>query len=241
MSWRPQSEKAKTFRTTLRQMRVNLKFSTNCGRFWLSGKFMDYPDSFCPGSSWAVWTVSRLSGQFLDIPDCFWLVWTASALSGQFLVCPESFWIIRNFLNCLDSFLIVRIVSKLSGQFLDCPESFWIVWKVSSLNRIDTKGQYFPYCKNFPDFCKNFLDSNAATLTRFFWLWWRLCWIRRNVKWQETSNEMKCQMTDLTCKKCQMKWNVKWNEMSNEMKCQMKWNVKWQEMSNDKKCQMETW
>ena len=28
-----------------------------------------------------------------------------------------------------------------------------------------------PYCKNFPDFCKNFPGSNATLLPWFFWLW----------------------------------------------------------------------
>ena len=66
---------------------------------------------------------------------------------------------------------------ELSGKFLSCPDSFQIFQKVfglsekfSALFRIDMnfKGQYLPYCKNFPDFRKNFPDSNADTLTRFF-------------------------------------------------------------------------
>ena len=50
------------------------------------------------------------------------------------------------FLDCLDSFGVARTVSWLSGQFLRYPDSFGMdgSWK----------GQYSPYCKDFPDFCK---------------------------------------------------------------------------------------
>ena len=60
--------------------------------------------------------------------------------------------------NYSDSFWIVRTVFWLSGKV---PACFGMDMKC--------KEQYLPYCKNFPDFCKNFLDSNAATLTKFFY------------------------------------------------------------------------
>ena len=118
----------------------------------------------CPDSLWIVWTVCGLSGQFLDCPDSFWIVRTVSGLSREFLDYPDSFWIVRK-------------VSGLSGQFLDYVDSFRKVWTVSCLSRqypacfginMNWKGQYLHHCKNFPAFCKNFTNSNADTLTRFF-------------------------------------------------------------------------
>ena len=92
-------------------------FATNARKTKKNHNIMAKPlsDSF-----WIVWTVSRLSEQFLNYPDSFLVVQKVSGLSGQFL-------------NCLDRFLIVRIIFKLSGQFLDCSERFWIVRKVASL------------------------------------------------------------------------------------------------------------
>ena len=91
-------------------------------------------------------TVSRLSGQFLDYPHSLWIIRTVSRLSGQ--------------------------CCWLSGQFPDFRKVFGLSWKFPALFRIDMnfKVQYLPYCKNFPDFRKNFPDSNADALTRFFWL-----------------------------------------------------------------------
>ena len=82
-------------------------------------------------------SVSGLSAQFLDYPDCFWIVLTVSGLSGQFLDCP-------------DSFLVIRTVSSMLR------ERFELKGAISTLL------QFF-----FLDICKNFPDSNAATLTRF--------------------------------------------------------------------------
>ena len=60
-------------------------------------QFLDCPNSFQKNqnSSWIVRTVSGLSGKFLDYPDSFWIVWKVSGLSGQFLDCPDSFWIVQ--------------------------------------------------------------------------------------------------------------------------------------------------
>ena len=67
----------------------------------------------------------------------------------------------RKFLDWPNSFGVFRTVSWLSGQFLRYPESFGM--------DMSWKRRYSPYCKNFPDFGKNFPDSND-TLTRFLWL-----------------------------------------------------------------------
>ena len=90
--------------------------------FWLSGLFLDYPESF-----WIVWTVSGLSGQFLDCSDCFWIVRTVFGLFGHFLNFLDNFWIIRivygfygQFLDCEDSL----VKTFLSGQFWDCLFNF---------------------------------------------------------------------------------------------------------------------
>ena len=63
-------------------------FATNARKTKKNHNIMAKPlsDSF-----WIVWTVSRLSEQFLNYPDSFLVVQKVSGLSGQFLNCPDSF------------------------------------------------------------------------------------------------------------------------------------------------------
>ena len=82
---------SKMFTKTFRIKCVNRDsndFATNARKTKKNHNIMAKPlsDSF-----WIVWTVSRLSEQFLNYPDSFLVVQKVSGLSGQFLNCPDSF------------------------------------------------------------------------------------------------------------------------------------------------------
>ena len=60
-----------------------------------------------------------LSRQFLDWVDSFWIVWTVSRLSGQFLLS------VLTLIQQQFTFIFVFRHFWKFGQFLDCSDSFW--------------------------------------------------------------------------------------------------------------------
>ena len=79
-----------------------------------------------------IWTVSGLSGQFLDYPDSLWIVRTVSKWAGKFIDYPDSLW-------------IVRTLSRLSGKSLDCLDSSYIILTVSGLSGLDHGDGLLPF------------------------------------------------------------------------------------------------